>query len=662
MNKVYLVQLTVACVLACNATAAEESTGQEEIENIVVTAARSPIAAADIGSSVTVIDRQFIEERQSIFVLDLLRDVPGIQVSQSGGQGKQTQLRIRGAEANQVLVMIDGIEVIDPGAADEFQWENLTTADVERIEVVRGPQSALWGGEALAGVINIITVKDKRGFSASGFAEGGSFDTANAGARVGGGGETWNGGVGISYLDTEGINIARTGSEKDGYDNTTLSLNGSWTPAETFKLGLVGRYTDASTRIDGVDFFTTGLPADPVPPSADARREDSNQFYGGVTGDLSTFDNRWRHNLRVNLTSTDKDVFVDSGDKSTNIAADVYGIYYVSSIGLTGAVTADRPVLNLAVDWKKEDYKYRCFDADGVDCTAFGDPNQDQDISNTGYVAELLSGNWGGFSASASLRYDDNSDFDNVTTYRITGGYLFDTGTRLRGAYGTGWKAPTFTELYGFFPDQFVGNPDLKPETSKGWEVGVDQALADGNVNLGATYFDERLQDEINGFGFDADANLPTAVNLDGESKRKGIELLADANVGAGVSLLFNYTYLDATEPSDSGPVNELRRPRHSGAFNVNYRFLAQRANLNLNIAYVGDRDDIFFPPFPEPSQIVDLDAYSLVNLAGAYRINETVELYGRIDNLLDEDYEDVYGYSTLGIGGFVGVRLSFTR
>jgi len=263
LNKFFLPQLLAATLLCGSALAEEVSSSGTKIENIVVTGARSPVTQAEIGSSVTVVDREFIENRQSIFVLDVLRDVPGIQVSRSGGNGKQTQLRIRGAESNQVLVMI------------------VTTADVERIEVVRGPQSAIWGGEALAGVINIITVKDKSGMSASGYAEGGSFGTANAGARIGGGGNTWTGGVGVSYLDTDGENIARTGSEKDGYDNTTLSLNGGWNPSADLKIGLVGRYTDASTYTDATDFVTTGLPADPVPLSADARREDSNQLYAG---------------------------------------------------------------------------------------------------------------------------------------------------------------------------------------------------------------------------------------------------------------------------------------------------------------------------------------------------------------------------------------------
>ena len=665
LNKFFLPQLLAATLLCGSALAEEVSSSGTKIENIVVTGARSPVTQAEIGSSVTVVDREFIENRQSIFVLDVLRDVPGIQVSRSGGNGKQTQLRIRGAESNQVLVMIDGIKVVDPAAADEFQWENLTTADVERIEVVRGPQSAIWGGEALAGVINIITVKDKSGMSASGYAEGGSFGTANAGARIGGGGNTWTGGVGVSYLDTDGENIARTGSEKDGYDNTTLSLNGGWNPSADLKIGLVGRYTDASTYTDATDFVTTGLPADPVPLSADARREDSNQLYAGLTGDLATFSGRWNHNLRLNRTATDRDVFVDSGDKSANNVGETTAVYYVSSIGLAGPIASESPTLNLAVDWKRDDYEYRCFNADGVDCTTFGDPNQDQKMANTGYVAELLSGEWGGFSATGSLRYDDNSDFDNVTTYRFTAGYLLAADTRVRGAIGTGWKAPTFTERYGFFPGDFIGNPDLKPETSEGWEVGVDQALLGGDLNLGATYFNEHLEDEINGFIFDANAGAFTAENLDGTSKRKGVELLADTNIGPNVTLLLNYTYLDAKQPSvvePDGDETELRRPRHSAAFNGNFRFWNQRANANLNISYVGDRKDIYFPPFPDPSQIVDLDAYALVNLSAAYRFNDSIEIYGRIENLLDEEYEDVFGYNTLGVGGVLGVRVSFTR
>lgn len=662
MSKSFIWQLTAASFIFANTLVANAADDDNGVENLVVTAARSPVSAASVGSSVSIIDRKFIEERQAVYVLDVLRDVPGVQVSRSGGQGKQTQIRIRGAEANQVLVMIDGIEVVDPAAADEFQWENLTTADIERIEVVRGPQSALWGSEALAGVINILTRGGEQGLVASGFAEGGSFDTYNAGARVAGGNETWSGGIGVSYLDTDGENVSRTGPEEDGYENTTVSLNGRWTPSEDFKLGLITRYTDAETYSDGTDFLVTGLPQDPVPISADKRREESDQLYMGLTGDLSTLEGRWTHNLRANLTSTDRDVYVDSGDKSAELNGDTYGLYYVSSIGLDGAVASDRPVLNLAADWKREEYEYRCFNADGVDCTAFGDPNQDEDRTNLGFVAELLSGEWNNFSATASIRYDDNDDFDNETTYRFTGAYGLDSGTRFRSAYGTGWKAPTFTELFGFFPDQFIGNPDLDPETSEGWEVGIDQPLLNGDINLSATYFNEKLEDEI-ASSFDPVTFLSTTVNLDGNSRRKGVELLADASVIQDLTLQLNYTYLDAKERNPAGGKNEeLRRPRHSGAFNANYLFLQQKANVNLNVSYVGDRKDIFFPPFPADPAIVDLDEYWLVNLAAGYQLTDVVEIYGRIENLTNEDYEDVFGFNTQGAGGFAGVRVKFSR
>jgi len=677
MNKNHFLLLSAAFYICANVASAQDSNDEfndksnyeiaagADVESIVVTAARSPVSVAAIGSSVTVIDREYIEERQAVFAVDLLRDVPGVQVSRSGGSGKQTQLRIRGAEANHVLVMIDGIEVSDPTAADEFQWENLTTADISRIEVVRGPQSAIWGNEAVSGVVNIITRNDSQGLSASGYAEGGSFDTVNTGLRIGGGGEKLTGGASISYLDTEGNNISRAGSENDGYENTTVNLNAGWQATDDLNFSWIGRYTDSSTYSDAIDFIVTGLPTDPLPVTDDARREEGTNYYTGLTGDLITMDGRWRHNLRANLTSSDRDFYVDSGELSNNSKGDTVALYYVSSVGLTGPVTADSPILNLAVDWKKDEYAYRCFDAGGFDCTFFGDPNQNQDMTNTGVVAEVLSGDISGLSGSASIRYDDNSDFDNETSYRLTAGYLLFSNTRIRGAYGTGWKAPTFTERYGFFPDQFLGNPDIAPEKSKGWEVGFDQSFADEQYNLGATYFDERLENEINGFVFDPDSGLFTAANRDGESKRKGVELFADAALSADFKLLFNYTYLNASEPDPANPdepVQELRRPRDSAALNANYRFFKNRVNMNLNIAYVGDRDDIYFPPFPEPSEIVELDAYTLVNLTGSYAINDTFDVYARVENLFDEDYEDVYGFATPGVGGYLGLRVSFAR
>ncbi len=637
-----LVSLAAASVLA------EENA----LETVLVTAARSPINLAEVTGSVTVIDRALIEQRQSVFVLDLLRDVPGLQIARTGGVGAQTQLRMRGAEANQVLVLVDGIEALDPTIGDEFQWEHLTSADVERIEVLRGPQSALWGGEALAGVINIVTRRGDDKLRSDLFAEAGSFGTTNIGGRISGGNETVSASASISHVDTDGTNVSRNGGEDDGYSNTTVGLNADWRVSDTLTLGWTGRHTDSQTRTDATD-FVLGIPVDPAPGQGDQRGEDASQWYTGLTAKLSTLEGRWEHDLRVNLTSSDRDTISDGGAVSANAQGETEAVRYVSSFGLNGTVSAGGPLLNVAVDWRRDDFDYRCFDVGGVSCTAFGDPNQQRDMTNTGYVLELLSGDLGAFSGSASLRHDRNDEFEDQTTYRLSGAYQLTDSARIRTAYGTGWKAPTFTERFGFFPGQFVGNEALEPETSKSFEVGLDLNLADDKVTLSATYFDEYLDNEINGFAFDPALGSFTAVNLTGLSDREGLELSLVTAVSDNLDITANYTYLDATDPDGN---DEVRRPRHTSALNANYRLPEYGANLNLNISWVGDRDDLSFATFPATTEI--LGDYFLANLTASMPITDSFEVYGRIDNLLDEDYEDVFGFATPGLSATAGFRL----
>jgi vitamin B12 transporter len=291
------------------------------------------------------------------------------------------------------------------------------------------------------------------------------------------------------------------------------------------------------------------------------------------------------------------------------------------------------------------------------------DPNQDQDQRTTAAVLEVIVSPLRQTSISLSARYDDNSDYDDVATYRATTAWTTaSTRTRLHASYGTGQKAPTFVERFGFFPDQFVGNPDLVPETSTGWETGIEQPLFDSRVSLGATYFHEDLQDEINGFAFDPATFLFTAENLDGESKRRGVEVTAQARVTEGLRVSGSYTYLDATEPDSStgDETREIRRPRHVASLNGDWRFLANRADVNLNLAYVGDRTDVFFEPVAFEKEIVNLDSYYLASVAVSYRATEQVRVYARVENLLDDNYEDVYGYSTPGRGAYAGIGLSF--
>lgn len=635
------------------AAAATSSAGAEEIrDTLVVTASRVPVPLVAAGSSVSVIDREQIEARQSVFAVDLLQDVPGVAVSRSGGIGSQTQIRVRGAEANQVLVLIDGIEANDPAGNDEFAFQDLTTWDVERIEVVRGPQSALWGSDALAGVVNVITRAPTEEFTAAGFAEAGAFDSRAIGGRIAGEVLGARSGLSLSRFDSNGDNSSRSGNEDDGYENTTASLTLAGNPSDRLGLDFAGRYTATNKEFDGTDFVSTGLPAD----TGDETAVDLGYFRAG--GTLALADGRWTQRLQAAWTTTDTENSNEFG-ASGSTDADKYGLNYQTTWQFTRRTAeSSGNSITLALDRERQE-----FGQSGL-ASPFGDPNQSQDIDNTAAVLELLLSPFERTSLSLSGRYDDNSDFDDIGTFRATTAWTAEgTGTRLHAAFGTGQKAPTFIERFGFFPDQFIGNPDLQPEKSTAWEAGVEQPFWNGRVSLGATYFREELENEINGFAFDPDTFLFTAENLDGESERRGVEVSALARIKDSLRFSGSYTYTDAAQPDSLAgeDTREIRRPRHTANLNAGWRLLDSRADLNVNLTYVGDQDDTFFevaPPFG--TQTIDLDSYYLASLAVSYRLTDQASVYARAENLLDEDYENVYGYNTPGIGAYAGIRLTF--
>jgi vitamin B12 transporter len=261
---------------------------------------------------------------------------------------------------------------------------------------------------------------------------------------------------------------------------------------------------------------------------------------------------------------------------------------------------------------------------------------------------------------SASIRYDDSSEFDDVTTYRFTSSYLLRaSNTRLHASYGEGQKSPTFIERFGFFPDQFLGNADLEPEKNKGFDVGIQQWLFGDITSIDVTYFSERLENEINGFAFDPDSGLFTAENLNGKSRRDGVEVELRSRIGGNLTVTGSYTYTDSREPNDTGGRSrELRRQKQMAALNLNQRLLNGRANVNVDVSYTGDQRDRFFPPFPENPQNVTLDSYLLFDVTGSFAVTEQLEIYARANNSFDENYQNVFGFQSPERAIYGGVRM----
>jgi vitamin B12 transporter len=625
---------------------ATESSG--DIETIVVTASRTSVPLDQVGSSMDILSSADLHDRQSVYLSDILREIPGLAVNRQGVHGSSTQIRVRGSEGNHVMVLIDGVEANDLSQGGEFNFAHLVTQDIERVEIVRGPQSALWGSDALGGVINIISRPASRPFAVDASYEGGSFGTNSSGFSLSSKSDRYQIRLGTQYIESEGENISRQGSEKDGYRNLTHNLLAGVDLTDQLYLDFVYRKVEATNEYDGIDFFVTGLPQD-----QDLETE-AEHAYGRVSARLSLLDDRWEHMISYGTTDTDN-ANLDTGKVTSSARGERTRLNYQSSFyAYTDAVDH---VITLAFDQEKEDFHQR-----GVSYGSGFDPNKDLATKTRSWILEYRGDLWQKLQVSASARKDNNNEFDDSSSYRLTASYALDNDrTRVHAAWGTGSKNPTFTERFGFF-DSFIGNPDLQPEESVGWELGLEKKFPDQHITVDLTYFDEALEDEINGFVFDPLTAGFTSRNIDGESQRRGFELSFDYSIDHGLDLSAAYTYLDADEP-DPGTgekLREVRRPEHTASLNLNYRLLDNKANINFGVNYNGDQIDNFFPPYPGAPQRVTLESFTLVNVSARYLFSERLTLFARIENLLDEAYEEVYGFSAPGIGAYAGLKYNY--
>lgn len=597
------------------AGAAQQPIGLDEI---VVSGGLTPVDAQSYARAVTIITAEDIERQQARTVADALRSVPGVAVSRAGGPGGESAVRIRGAESNHVLVLIDGLRVAS--GADAVDFSRLTVGGVERIEVLRGPQSALYGAGATAGVINIITAGGLRNATALGAeAVVGTAPSASVSALAQGGTDKADIALAASWTDDDGWDAQGDGSEDDGLRNVTLNARGSADLAPFLRLRGSARYTDRSGDFDG-------SATDPL------GRTDGTDLLLGLAADIDTFGGALVHTPSVSFSDQQNDTDGSFGPSENDISELNAAYQAAYTFGADGAHT-----LVGAVQFKRETFSNTFAGAD--------EKQRDQ----IGYVLDYRGQITDALFVQAGLRFDDNDEFDDFTSWSASASYnFFETGARLRASVGRAQTNPTFFEQFGFIPGEFTGNPDLKPERNLGFDIGVDQAFWGGRGEVSATYFRERLTDEIVDFG-------TTARNLDGDSDRQGIEVAASLTPVAGLTLRADYTFLDA---SDANGLTEIRRPRHSGGLSAEYRLLDGKARLGGDVRLVGDAEDLDFNSFP--ARRVTLDSHVVVNLNAAYAVSETVEVFGSVNNLFDANYEEVSGFAAQPLTGFVGARVRF--
>ncbi|MEQ9125251.1 MAG: TonB-dependent receptor [Alphaproteobacteria bacterium] len=623
-----------AWTAALPATAEELAGVATTLPTMVVTASLTPLPAEEAGSAITVITAEEIEEKQVRYVTDVLRDVPGLAVSRSGPVGSQAQIRIRGAEANHTLVYIDGVEVNDPSGASEFQFGDLVASDIERIEVLRGPQSALYGSDAIGGVINIVTKRGAGPATATGSVEGGSFGTGRASASLRAGGADYDVSLGVTTFTTDGVSAAPDGTENDGYDNTTLNARVGFRPLENLSIELSGRYVDSLREFDEANGVVDGVS---VLVDTDSTL-DSQELNAGGRATLSTFGGMFDHTVGVTVLDSERDT---AGGFASTVEGVKTRMYYRGDVFLeSDAVLPATHVFSFLAERELESQTVE---------NAFA--NSDEEVTNHGVAGEYRLGLFDRLFLSAGVRHDFNDSFKDATTTRLTAAYLHrETDTRVHASFGQGVKNPTLVELFGFGLN-FVPNGDLEPEKSVGFDIGVEQRFLDGDASVDVTYFENRIEDLIQGAG-------NTVVNLPGTSKIRGVEATASLRVWDALLLTGQYTLTDAR---DSEGDRLIRRPRHTASLNASYAFDQDRARINVGADYQGRQDDFAFeavPPFG--TRRVTLDDYVLVNVGASYAITVEVEVFGRVENLIDEDYEDVLGFANPGIGAFVGVRARF--
>jgi vitamin B12 transporter len=641
MTKRFVSLIALAAATPALAQSVPATDGHDD--SIVVTASRSGegVPISQVAASVTLLDAQALQTRQTRIVSDILRDVPGVAVNRTGAIGGLTQIRIRGTEGNHVLVLIDGIEAADPYYG-EYDFGTLIADPEAKIEVLRGQQSSLYGSDAIGGVIQYITLTGAEAPGYSLRAEGGSFGTYTGSARAAGVTGDLDYAVSGAYYHTRGTPTARGGAQDIGSDSVGASAKLIWSPSEAFKLTGVARYsyTDADTNETGVNG------TNPYYITIDAPGEyfRNNAFYGLLRAEFIGLDGRWTTALSGQIADTTRKGYTpagfDYGDKGQRYKGSLTSSIRFGTDTVVHRVTG-------AVDVEREQFQ----NISPASAFAFNGKRHTDNIGIVGEYELLVND---ALSLGGSVRRDENNRFDDTTTWRAQGSYSFATGTRIRGAYGTGVKNPGYYELYGYSDGDYIGNPNLKPEKSQGWEVGLEQTLG-GNSRLGAAYFDSKLKNEIY-TTYPAPDFIATPGNRTTDSKQKGVEVFVEARPIPQIQLNAAYTYLKAREDG----VVEVRRPKHVASFNATVFSKDERFSGTLTLRYNGRQTDTAFAiPF-YTSMPVSLREYVLVNLNADYKISDGVSIFGRVENLANEDYEEVYGYTTTGRAAYGGVKVRF--
>lgn len=611
------------------------------LDEISVAATGVPTPTTQVGSSVTVLTERTLEQQQRRTVPDALQQVPGLNVVQTGGPGGQTSVFIRGANSNHTKVLIDGIDATDPSNGNgSFDFGQLLTDDLARIEVLRGPQSGLYGSDAIGGVIAFTTKRGEGPVRASLRLEGGSFGTFNQSGRISGSENGFDYSVSVSHFRAAATPVTPPDLVPFGrpihpnfYDNETVSAKFGYQFTDTFRINSVTRFINSRLLLTGDDFSTF-----PAAPAA------------------------FRSEAAVQQVFTRNEAEWTPFAGFHNILAINYSNLFNRQQGPLDPLATPDATTGLG---ERTRFEYRGdYQLSPGNIVLFGAQRDEESLFTTspGSVPDSLrarNGNTAGYGEVqltpfdraflvANLRHDENDQFGPATTFRVAPSYILPfTDTRLKGSVGTGFKAPTLSQLYQSFPTfNFFANPNLKPEESLGYDVGFEQPLGD-RVLVGATYYRNDFTNLINtNASFTSNENVGKAVSY-------GAEAFVSVRLSETLSGRVDYT--NTVTKNEITNQELLRRPRHKGSATAFWNPLPGLTFSGTVVvlgSFVDGNRDFSVPRLKNPG-------FTLVNLAVNYDVSETVSVFGRIDNLFDRRYENPTGFLGPGLAVYGGVRMT---
>jgi len=629
---------SLLCLAAAPASASDGS-----LDEVVVVATRLPVPATKVGNTVEVIDQREIEASQAIVVSDLLASQPGIGVTRSGGPGALTALRIRGAEGDHTLVLIDGVQINDPASTGGgFDFGNLMVGDISRIEVLRGAQSTLYGSQAIGGVINIVTAEGGETAGGSVQAEYGSLDSTLLKAAFGGRAGSASGRLAGSWYRTDGISTFGAGNERDAFRNTSLAGRMGYELGPAARIDVRGYY--ARSRVE-----TDGYP----PPNyvfADAGDyADKRQFVGYAGIELGSPGSSLRHRLAFQATHTDRDEYSGAFGavssfgryRGENERAEYQGSWQVA------------PGYSAVFGLQHERSRMRN-DIDPLSADARLD---------SAYL-QLQAEPVRGLTLTGGYRRDDHDSFGTHGSLQFAAAWQAGPDTVLRASWGQGFKAPTLYQLYSGY-----GNPGLAPETARSWDAGFEQHWQDGRLRLSAVYFERTTRQLISFLDCPDPGN--TLCSAPGHqpfgyydntalARANGVELKSVVMISPMLDLSANYTHArsrDRSPGSASFGMQLLRRPKDVANAAVNVHPVAG-LTATAALRHVSSSPENDFDVFP-PARI-SLRPYTLVDLRIAWQRNEQWQVAGRIENLFDRRYETVHLYGAPGRAAYLSVNRRF--